>query len=76
MSILTGRFKGGWTPRHTGRPAAGVHAIQQELAQSTHLATEALPFAYDDGKAARLRPHLRDILETLADLALSLKGTP
>jgi formiminoglutamase len=42
-----------------------------ELAQSTHLATEAPPFAYDEAKAARLRPHLRAVLETLADIALS-----
>jgi hypothetical protein len=33
-SVLNGRFKGGWTTRHYGRPEAGVHAIQMELAQS------------------------------------------
>ncbi len=70
-SVLNGRFKGGWTTRHYGRPADGIHAIQMELAQSTHLATEAPPFAYDEAKAARLRPHLRAVLETLADIALS-----
>ena len=43
-SILNGRFKGGWTTRHYGQPQTGVHAIQMELAQSTHLATEAPPF--------------------------------
>ncbi len=75
-SILNGRFKGGWTTRHYGRPEAGVHAIQMELAQSTHLATEAAPFTYDDAKAACLRPHLRAVLQTLADIALSRKGTP
>ena len=75
-STLNGRFKGGWTTRHYGRPETGVHAIQMELAQSTHLATEAPPFAYDERKAARLRPLLRAVLETLADLALSPKGTP
>jgi N-formylglutamate deformylase len=75
-SVLNGRFKGGWTTRHYGRPAEGVHAIQMELAQSTHLATEAPPFAYDEAKAARLRPHLRAVLETLADIALSSRGTP
>ena len=31
-SIANGRFKGGWTTRHYGRPAAGCHAIQMELA--------------------------------------------
>jgi len=75
-SVLNGRFKGGWTTRHHGRPGAGVHAIQMELAQSTHLAAEALPFAYDEGKAARLRLQLRAILETLGDLALSSRGSP
>jgi formiminoglutamase len=73
-SILNGRFKGGWTTRHYGRPADGLHAVQMELAQSTHLATEAAPFAYDDAKAARLRVHLKTILETLAALAPSLGG--
>jgi N-formylglutamate deformylase len=36
-AILNGRFKGGWTTRHYGRPEMGVHAIQMELAQSTYL---------------------------------------
>jgi formiminoglutamase len=31
-SVLNGRFKGGWTTRHYGRPARGYHAIQMELA--------------------------------------------
>jgi formiminoglutamase len=75
-SVLNGRFKGGWTTRHYGRPEAGVHAIQMELAQVTHLTTEAPPFAYDEGKAARLRPHLRAVLERLADIALSQRGSP
>ena len=73
-SILNGRFKGGWTTRHYGRPAEGLHAIQMELAQSTHLAAEAAPFAYDAARADRLRMHLKTILETLAALAPSLGG--
>tara|TARA_R110002020_G_scaffold13069_2_gene47250 strand:- start:2701 stop:3501 length:801 start_codon:yes stop_codon:yes gene_type:complete len=71
-SVLNGRFKGGWTTRHYGRPADNLHAIQMELAQSTHLATEVLPFAYDPEKAERLRLHLKTILTSLADLAPSL----
>lgn len=70
-SVLNGRFKGGWTTRHYGRPSDGLHAMQMELAQSTHLAAEAPPFAYDEAGAARLRPHLRAVLRTLADLALA-----
>ncbi|UES54587.1 N-formylglutamate deformylase [Roseibium aggregatum] len=71
-SILNGRFKGGWTTRHYGRPAEGFHAIQMELAQKTHLATEDTPFAYDEAKANRLRTHLKDILSALENLAPSL----
>ncbi|MCX8997232.1 N-formylglutamate deformylase [Rhizobiaceae bacterium BDR2-2] len=72
-SILNGRFKGGWTTRHYGRPETGVHAIQMELAQSTHLATEDLPFAYDEAKAERLRAHLKAILTRIEAFALSNK---
>jgi formiminoglutamase len=67
--VVNGRFKGGWTTRHYGRPQTGVHAIQMELAQATHLASEAPPFAYDEAKAERLRRHLRAILEALSALA-------
>ncbi|MGJ8546835.1 MAG: N-formylglutamate deformylase [Sulfitobacter sp.] len=78
-STLNGRFKGGWTTRHYGRPAAGFHAIQMELAQSTYLADETAPWTYDLGKAAALRPHLAKILRELAALAPQLssnqKGT-
>jgi len=74
-SILNGRFKGGWTTRHYGKPETGVHAIQMELAQSTHLTTETPPFAYDEAKAARLRIHLKDILTRIETTALTLAHT-
>lgn len=73
-SVLNGRFKGGWTTRHYGRPADGLHAIQMELTQSTHLKTEAVPFDYDPEKAERLRVHLKTVLNSVADLAASLGG--
>lgn len=72
-SILNGRFKGGWTTRHYGQPQTGVHAIQMELAQSTHLITEAPPFAYDDNKAGQLRTHLKTILTRMEQFALASK---
>jgi formiminoglutamase len=72
-SILNGRFKGGWTTRHFGQPQTGVHAIQMELAQSTHLITEAPPFAYDDNKAGQLRTHLKTILTRMEQFALASK---
>ena len=70
--VLNGRFKGGWTTRHYGRPQENIHAIQMELAQSTYM-VEAAPWAYSMEKAAIIRPVLKDILETLAELAQSLK---
>lgn len=72
--VLNGRFKGGWTTRRYGRPRDGIHAIQMELAQSTHLESETPPFAYSDRKAARLRPVLAEILNALADLAPKLRS--
>lgn len=73
-SIVNGRFKGGWTTRHYGQPRTGVHAIQMELAQSSHLATEAPPFAYDEEKAQKLRVHLKAILTRLEKVAHELKA--
>ena len=75
-SVLNGRFKGGWTTRHYGRPAERLHAIQMELAQATHLASEVPPFAYDPSRAEKLRPHLQRILEALDNLAEKLKVKP
>ncbi|CTQ56390.1 N-formylglutamate deformylase [Roseibium album] len=69
-SVLNGRFKGGWTTRHYGRPAEGFHAIQMELAQCTHLSTEDTPFSYDEEKASKLRSHLKEVLGALESWAL------
>ncbi len=71
--VVNGRFKGGWTTRHYGQPQNGVHAIQMELAQSSYLASEHPPFAYDPAKSARLRPVLAEILQTLASMAPKLE---
>lgn len=60
-SILNGRFKGGWTTRHYGDPARGVHAVQMEIAQSAYLEAEAPPFTLSDHKSARLRLVLADV---------------
>jgi formiminoglutamase len=68
-TVLNGRFKGGWTTRHYGRPAAGVHAIQMELAQSTYLTAETPPWTYDTHKAKRLRRWLKDILDAIQETA-------
>ncbi|MBR1146174.1 N-formylglutamate deformylase [Bradyrhizobium sp. AUGA SZCCT0431] len=69
--VLNGRFRGGWTTRHYGRPQQNVHAIQMELAQVNYLATEGFPFDYDAVKADRMRPHLKTILERIEKVAES-----
>jgi N-formylglutamate deformylase len=74
--VLNGRFKGGWTTRHYGRPTEGLHALQMELAQSTHLAAEAPPWTSNPAKAEPLRALLARILGTLAALAPTLRSTP
>jgi len=63
-AILNGRFKGGWTTRHYGRPVEGLHAIQMELAQRCYCLEQA-PWTYDAARADRLRAHLSRILTDL-----------
>jgi len=70
--VVNGRFKGGWTTRHYGRPADGFHAVQMELAQSLYLASEAPPFDYDPARAEKLRETLGEILNAVAALAPAL----
>jgi len=60
--VVNGRFRGGYTTRHYGQPAAGVHALQLELAQRAYM-QEQPPWHYDAAKADRLRPILREILQ-------------
>ena len=69
--VLNGRFKGGWTTRHYGRPANGVHAIQMEIAQRAYLGAEASPWTYGPAKAEPIRTALRTLLETIERLALA-----
>jgi N-formylglutamate deformylase len=72
-STLNGRFKGGWTTRHYGRPEEGVHAIQMELAQSTYLAGEAPPFAYLSAKAAVIRECLHELLARIENVVVDTR---
>jgi N-formylglutamate deformylase len=73
-SVLNGRFTGGWTTRHYGRPTEGVHALQMEIAQRTHLLTETPPYVYDAARAAPLRTLLRGLLAALHTLAPTLSA--
>ena len=53
--VVNGRFKGGWITRSYGRPAAGVHAVQMELAQRAYMA-ESPPWTYDEGPGGAPAP--------------------
>lgn len=63
-SVENGRFKGGWTTRHYGRPATGVHAIQMELAQINYM-QESAPWTYLRSDAEKLQAVLKRILQSL-----------
>ncbi len=67
--VVNGRFKGGWTTRHYGRPHDNIHAIQMELAQRAYM-DEAAPWTYRDDLAAHIRQPLSQILHSLSTLAL------
>ncbi|EJN37150.1 N-formylglutamate amidohydrolase [Pseudomonas sp. GM84] len=62
--VLNGRFKGGHITRHYGQPAAHVHAVQLELAQSTYM-EETEPFAYREDLAQPTQAVLRNLLAAM-----------
>ncbi|MBB4265366.1 N-formylglutamate deformylase [Roseospira visakhapatnamensis] len=68
--VHNGHFRGGWSVRHHGRPAEGIHAIQMEMAQALYLTAEAPPFDYDESRATVIRPLLGEILRRLERLVL------
>lgn len=41
--VVDGRFRGGWTTRHYGRPQQGVHAIQMELSMRGYMVEPDAP---------------------------------
>jgi len=63
--VLNGRFKGGYITRHYGAPAAGVHALQIELAQRAYM--DELGTLYEEWRAAALIAVLHEIVGRLAD---------
>ena len=73
---LDGRFKGGWTTRHYGRPRDGVHAIQMEIAMRAYIdepetppGVANWPPAWNAGRAAPLRGDLARVLGAVLDFA-------
>ena len=62
--VIDGRFKGGYTTRHYGRPQSGIHALQIEIVQDRYL-NMAAPHLYDEAIAAPLSRALRPLVERL-----------
>lgn len=81
--VTDGRFKGGWTVRHHGRPGHGVHAVQLELACRTYLeepseavSEENWPSELDSARAAPARAVLAAVLEACVRFARTQRGGP
>ena len=67
--VTNGRFKGGYTTRHYGRPQEGVHALQMELACRGYLRepqgevdVSNWPCPWDEAVATPLRARLQQVL--------------
>ena len=73
--VVNGRFKGGWSTRHYGQPATGVHAVQMELALRGYLAEPAIitasnwPAPLDP--APVIAPTLRRVIDVALHFAIS-----
>ena len=73
--VIDGRFKGGWTTRHYGDPANGVHAIQMELAIRGYLPEPETPDEgnwpppFDPAYAAPIAATLKRVLTACLEFA-------
>lgn len=74
--VTNGRFRGGYTTRHYGRPRDGVHAVQMELAcrgymrePSANVSEGEWPTPYDETLAAPLRAVLMNVLNECLSFA-------
>ncbi|MBR0552434.1 N-formylglutamate deformylase [Stakelama marina] len=74
--VTDGRFKGGWTTRHYGKPGKGVHAIQMELAMRGYVDeadAKDWPPAWDADYAVPIQQTLRDVLAACIQFAKGRK---
>jgi len=74
--VTNGRFRGGYTTRHYGNPAGGVHAIQMELAcrgymrePATQVGEGLWPTPYDEIVAEPMRAALTQVLQACVNFA-------
>lgn len=74
-NVTNGRFRGGWTIRHYGRPDQDIHALQMELAcrgyleEPQEITPGNWPPPYDAERAAPLRSVLAKVLEACLEFA-------
>ncbi len=76
--VTNGRFKGGFITRSCGRPEAGVHAVQMELACRAYLAEvvgpvteDVWPATFESGRADGVRNVLRAVFAACLSFALN-----
>jgi N-formylglutamate deformylase len=79
--VTNGRFKGGYTTRHYGRPHQGVHALQMELACRGYLHepqgevdVSNWPCPWDETVAAPMRALLEQVLSACVMFAAAARG--
>lgn len=79
--VTNGRFKGGWTVRHYGKPASGLHAVQMELACRSYLdepsgalSADNWPPPYHATRAEYVRSILSKVLLGCLEFTDSLPG--
>jgi formiminoglutamase len=79
--VTNGRFKGGYTTRHYGRPQEGVHAVQMELACRGYLREPEgevdvanWPCPWEDAFAAPMRGVLQQVLSACLAFAAAARA--
>jgi N-formylglutamate deformylase len=82
-SIVNGRFKGGFITRNYGKPEAGVHVVQMELAcrgymheKDVAVHEQNFPPPYDEAYAAPISAELHKIMAACLDFTKQLSEKP
>ena len=71
--VVNGRFKGGYTTRHYGKPADHVHAVQLEMSQYLYMSEEP-PYEYNWSKAQAIKPVLMEMMTAALDACRAIYG--
>lgn len=74
--VVDGRFRGGWTTRHYGRPADGFHAIQMELAMRGYLTEPAVPDESNWPAPLHSEPAILPVLRDILAACLAFAKEP